>query len=1079
MFMRKLSTTVGLLLAVTTYSPLSKGQTPGALLTGRVTDSTKAVISDARLLTINVGTNIRYEGVTNSAGEYYVPNLPPGTYRIEAQKAGFNTVVKPNVVLHIEDAVEINIEMTVGSTSESITVAAGAPTVQFATSDIGAVVDAATIRELPLNGRSWTDLAVLQPGVVGVETQINYTSGSGRGNRGFGSQLSISGGRPEQNSYRLDGVNLNEYTNGGPGSVLGGTLGVDAIEEFSVLTADYSAEYGRTSGGIISAVTRSGTNELHGSAYEFLRNSALDARNFFDPAGVPSFKRNQFGGAVGGPIWKNRTFFFADYEGVRQSKGITNIATVPSAAARSGHLSTGDVTVDPSAAQYLTFWPLPNGRLLGSGDTGLYTFAGQQVVNENFVTSRIDHRLTGKDSLSGVYSYDTAPYSAPDDLNDVLLGSHTIRHTAVLQDTHVFSAALVNTLRVGFNRDTAQNNISVQAINPAAADPSLAAIPGAYAALVSVGGLSPFRGGLNGGSPWLYAWNSYQVYDDALFTHGRHSLKFGFSFERMQSNMEAFSDVDGGFSFGNLQAFLTNTPARLVAALPGHLTPRGLRESLAAGYVQDDWHFSPNLTLNLGLRYEMTTVPTEVQGKLSNLIRITDSQPHLGSPLFHNPTFANFEPRVGLAWDPWGTGRTVIRAGFGLYDVLPLPYQFSLMETRTAPFFTDGTTSKLPPGSFYKGAVALLSPDTLSETYIEQNPKRNYVMQWAFNVQHQLAQNLTVSAAYVGSRGVHQPVRIDDGNIVLPVSTDAGFVWPTPVGSGTPINPQFGQIRTMQWEGNSIYHALELNLTQRLTHGLQLRGSYTWGKSIDTTSAAIAGDDFINAMSSPPAYNLKAIRGLSDFNIGQTLVLAGTWRVPEPGSLTGPLAWTANGWELSAILKANTGVPFTPTLGTGADPLGLNSSDPWDFPSVVTGSGCSSLVNSGNPNEYIKTQCFSLPSAPSQAFYSQYCDASFAYPTCINLRGNAGRNILTGPGLTNLDFSLVKNNRISRVSETLNLQFRAEVFNLLNHTNFQVPTVPDNTDIFDSSGTRNPSAGLLTSTTTNSRQIQFGLKVIW
>ena len=799
--MRTALIAAGFLIAMTIGSPLGLAQTPSALLTGRVTDPSKAVIIDARVVATNVGTNIRHESVTNGAGEYYVPNLAPGTYSIEAEKAGFNIVLKPNVVLHVEDAVEINIEMTVESTLESITVVGGAPTVQSATSDLSAVVDAATVRELPLNGRSWTDLAILSPGVVGVETQISYTSGSGRGNRGFGSQLSISGGRPEQNSYRLDGVNLNDYANGGPGSVLGGTLGVDAIEEFSVLTADYSAEYGRTSGGVISAVTRSGTNGLHGTAYEFFRNSALDARNFFDPATIPTFRRNQFGGAIGGPIWKDRTFFFVDYEGIRQSTGITNTAVVPSAAARQGHLSTGDITVDPAAAQYLTFWPLPNGPLLGAGDTGIYTFDGQQVVNENFFTTRVDHRLTSNDNLSAVFSYDNTPYSAPDDLDQVLLGDHTIRHTAALQETHTFSPSLTNSLRIGFNRETAQNNVSVAAINPAAADPSLAAIPGAYAALVTVGGISPFRGGLNGGSPWLYAWNSYQVNDDAVFTRGRHSIKFGGAFERMQSNMEAFSDVDGGFSFGTLQNFLTNNPSRLIGALPGHLSPRGLRESLAAGYVQDDWHMRPNFTLNLGLRYEMSTVPTEVNGKLSNLINITDTQPHIGSPLFHNPTLANFEPRIGLAWDPWGSGRTVIRSGFGIYDVLPLPYEFSLLETRTAPFFTDGTTSKLPPGSFFTQAVNFLNPDTLSETYIEQHPKRDYVMQWNFNIQRELAPNLTFSAAYVGSHGVHQPVRVDDGNLVLPTLTSAGFLFPSPAGSGTPINPNFGQIRTMRWAG--------------------------------------------------------------------------------------------------------------------------------------------------------------------------------------------------------------------------------------------------------------------------------------
>jgi hypothetical protein len=1070
-----LAGTIVILLAIGSL----EAQSPNASLTGLITDPSKAVIAEAIVIAINVGTNIRYEGPTNGTGEYYIPNLPPGTYRIEAQKPGFSTVIKPDVVLHVQEAVEINFEMTVGSASESITVVGGAPVVQTATSDLGTVIDSHTVRELPLNGRSWTDLASLQSGVTTVETQINYTTGSGRGNRGFGEQFSISGGRPQQSTFRLDGVSVNDYANGGPGGVSGGTLGVDAIEEFSVLTANYPAEYGRTSAGVITAVTRSGSNSFHGAAYEFARNSALDARNFFDPSGPPPFDRNQFGGAAGGPIWKNRTFFFADYEGIRQSTGITNIATVPSPAARQGHLSSGDVTVDPEAAKYLTFWPLPNGPLLGQGNTGIYTFSGNQTLNENFGTARIDHHLSSRDSLFGTYAGDDNPYSAPDDLNDVLLGSHTARHTVAAEETHSFNPSLINTARFGFNRETAQNNWSVHAVNPAAADQSLAAVPGSYPALVTVGGLSPFRGGLLGGSPWVYTWNSFQAYDDVSLTRGLHSLKFGMTFERMQSDMEAYSDVTGGFSFGSLKAFLTNQPSRFLAAFPGQVTPRQLRENLFGAYAQDNWRIMPNLMLNLGLRYEMTSVPTEVNGKLSTLKNLTDPQPLVGDPLFQNPTRLNFEPRLGLAWDPWGDSRTSVRAGFGLFDVLPLPYEFSLLQTRSAPFYSGGSASKLPAGSFFTGALSQLTPDTLAETWIEQNPRRNYVMQWNFTIQRELARNLTVTAAYVGTRGVHQPLRIDDANIVEPIATSAGYVWPSPSGSGDLINPKFGQIRSMQWEGGSAYHALQLSATQRFHHGFQLYGAYTWGKSIDTSSSSIAGDGFINGMSSLVNFDLKLNRGLSDFNIGQALVIAGTWQLPAVRSSSAVVERIAGGWGLSALFKANTGTPFTATFGTDGDPLGLNSSDPWDYPRRITGSGCQSLVNTGNPNQYIKTQCFSLPAAPSQTFYTTYCDPSFAFPTCINLRGNSGRNILPGPGLANLDFSLIKNNPISRISETFNVQFRAEFFNLTNHTNFQVPTLPDNTDIFDSGGARNASAGLLTSTATTSRQIQLGIKLIW
>jgi hypothetical protein len=1052
---------------------LAYAQSPNASATGQVTDSSKAIVAGAHVVAVNVNTNFRYEAATNGAGDYYFPNLLPGTYRMEAEKTGFKAVIKPNVVLHVQDNVEINFELVMGSASESVTVEGGEPLVQLSTSSLGTVVDARTTRELPLNGRSWTDLATLQPGVAAIETQASYSAAADRGNRGFGSQLSISGGRVRQNSYRIDGVGVNDYSNGGPGSVLGGTLGVDAIEEFSVLTTNTPAEFGRTSAGVISAITRSGTNDIHGTAYEFLRNSALDARNYFDGASVPPFKRNQFGAAIGGPLWKNHTFLFVDYEGNRQSTGITNTVTVPSALARAGHLSTGDVSVDPSAQKYLTFWPLPNGPLLAGGDTGISKFTGQQVVNENFATGRLDHKLTDRDSFFGTFTYDDTPYRSPDSLGAVLLGSRTTRKTVAAQETHVISASVLNTLRFGLNREGVQDNLSAQALNPAAADLSLGAIPGEPAAHVSVGGITDFLGGAEDATRFL--WTSYQIYDDVFFTRGRHSLKFGANFEDMQSGIEYYSYVTGQYSFGSLNAFLTNKPSRFRAALPGLTTPRNLRQKLFGAYVQDDWRIRPNLTLNLGLRYEMTNVPTETAGKISTLLSLTSPENHLGSPLFSNPTLWNFEPRVGLVWSP-DDGKTAVHAGFGFYDVLPLPYEFQNMETRAAPFYLLASASNIPAGSFYQGGLAQLTPKTLSVSWIDQKPKRNYVMQWNLNIQRALTKNLTATLGYVGSHGVHQPMRVDDANIVQPTLTEAGYVWPSPVGSGTLVNPNYGEIRSMQWIGTSVYHALELNLTQRMAHGFQLRGSYTWGKSFDTGSSTIVGDEFLTSMSSLSQFDLRLNRGVSDFNIAQTLVIAGTWRVPGLDSLPKQLAYAANGWEMSALFKANTGVPFTPTFGTDGDPLGLNSSDPWDYPNRLSGPGCGSLVNPGNPNHYIKTECFSVPTAPSQAFYSKYCDPSFGYPTCINLRGNAGRNILTGPGLANLDYSLVKNNPIR---ESLNLQFRAEFFNLLNHTNFQVPPLVAGTDIFDSAGGPNPNAGLLTSTTTSSRQIQLGAKLIW
>jgi hypothetical protein len=1057
-----------------------QAQSTNASLTGRVTDSSKAAIADAKVTLINKGTNFHFVGATNQTGTYYVAELPAGTYRLEVEKIGFKTVIKPDITLHVQDALEVNFEMAVGSLTESVTVEAGAPTVQLATSSLGAVVNSTTVRELPLNGRSWTDLATLQPGVSSIVTQAPFSAGSDRGVRGFGTQISISGARPQQNNYRLDGVNINDYANGAPGSVLGGNLGVDAIQEFSVLTTNYSTEYGRTSGGVVSAITRSGTNQIHGSVYEFLRNSALDARNFFDGNTIPPFKRNQFGASAGGPIKRDRTFVFGDYEGLRQSKGITQVSVVPSPAARAGNLSTGTVTVDPTVQKFLGLYPLPNAGIEPPGDVGIFSFAGQQVTNENFFTVRVDHKFSQNDTVFTTYMYDNTGFSFPDSFNDVLIGHHTNRQLVALGEEHIFSGNVVNAARLGYSRTGALDLVGVSAINPLATDPSLGAVPGVNAPEVTVGGLSPvFKGGLNTPAHDIYFWNSFQGYDDASFVHGTHSLKFGAAVERIELNYTNFPNPGGQFTFGSLADFLTNGPSRVKIGLPGQLNPQGIRQTVFGVYVQDDWRWRPSVTLNLGLRYEMASVPSEVHNRLSNLYNLTDTTPHLGSPYFQNPTLHNFEPRVGFAWDPLRNGKTAVRGGFGIFDVLPLPYEFLLYSSAT-PFAFVASANNLPPGAFINGILPFLGPSSSIANHIDEFPKRNYVMQWNLNIQRELTPNLTAMVGYVGSHGVHQPFKAEDMDIVLPTLTSAGYLFPSPIGSGTRVNPNFGAIQGTMYGSSSSYNALEVGVEKRMSHGIQLQGSFTWGKSIDTGSATEVGDAFANGIASPQWFNLKLNRGLSDFNIGRTLILNGTWQVPQLRSLAGPAAWVVNGWQLGAIFKVNDGVPFTATFGTDGDPQGLNSSDPWAFPNRLGGPGCQTLTNPGNPNNYIKTECFAVPTAPSAAFYNANCDPTVGTaPQCFNLRGNAGRNILIGPGVTNLDFSLFKNNHIKRVSENFNVQFRAEIFNILNHANFSVPVSPDNTDIFDSTGAPTGVAGLLTSTTTTAREIQFALKFIW
>lgn len=988
--------------------------------------------------------------------------------------------------------------MQIGQTTETVEVTGTAMAIQLASSSIDAVVESTTVRELPLNGRSWTDLATLQPSVNAITTQAPFTQGTVRGNRGFGSQLTIAGARPQQNNYRLDGISINDYANAGPGSVLGGNLGVDATQEFSVITSSAPAEYGRTAGGVVNAITRSGTNAFHVGVYEFLRNSALDARNFFDGATIPPFRRNQFGADAGMPIRKDKIFVFADYEGIRQSKGITNVSTVPSAAARAGNLcSTPDstsvctpskVTVDPAVQKYLPLWPTQNaGIIAGSnGNLATFLFAGQQVVSENFVTTRVDDKISAKDTLAVTFLYDDSPFTNPDAFSDVLYKSETDRHTATIEETHIFRPTFVNTARFGYSRAEDLNDKAAAGINPLAQDPTLASIPGQFASSVKVGsGVTQFFGGLGSNSYIHYAWNSFQAYDDAFWTHGAHSIKFGAAFERIQLNFTYNFSPAGGWQFGSLSNFLQNKPSKFTLTIPGTISERGVRQSVVGLYVQDDWRARPNLTLNLGLRWEMATVPNEVQGKFSTLANITDATPKLGSPWFSNPTLHDFEPRVGFSWDPFHNGKTAVRGGFGMFDWLPLPEQFIfLMQSnpflQLAEIVPTKTNPTLLNGTFFSNIQGLpITALSQRMTYIDQNPRRNYILEWNLNVQREIAPSLTGTIGFIGSRGVHMPFHSDDTDIVLPTLTSAGYVYP--VGpTVNKINPNFGSIYTTTHSGDSVYDALQVGVQKRMSHGFQLQGSFTWGKSIDDGSATDHGDQFSNSIASLPWYDPRSIRAVSDFSIGRTLVINGTWQVPSLNSAPEAVGWITNGWQLGAIYTASDGTPFTATFGTDGDPQGLQSSDTWAFPNRLSGPGCDSLVNPGNPNNYIKTQCFAVPTAPSAAFYNANCDhTQGTSPQCFNLRGNAGRNILTGPGLSELDFSVFKNNYIKRISENFNAQFRAEFFNIINRANFAVPLTPNNTDIFDSSGAPTGVAGKLTSTTTTSREIQFALKLIW
>jgi hypothetical protein len=1095
----------------------TNAQVAGGSLSGTITDPSGGQVPNATVVIKNVATGVDRTLTTNANGYYTAPNLLPGEYQITISATGFNTSSKSGITINVGSQQTYDAALQIGTVTHTVEVSTDAPSVQLQSSDISATVNATTVRELPLNGRSWTDLAALQPGVSTITTQPSFATGSDRGNRGFGQQLTISGARPQQNNYRLDGISLNDYANGAPGSVLGGNLGVDAIQEFSVLTSNYSAEYGKTSGGVVNAITRSGTNGFHGSVYEFLRNSAVDAKNYFELPTDPkaSFRKNQFGGAIGGPIIKNRTFFFADYEGIRQSKGIANKLFVPSVQARKGMLTGGAVPVDPMIMNYLGLYPTPDPKCVT--DTCQIVFSGQQVVNENFITTRIDHRFSDKDALSGTYLYDKTPYNSPDSFGNVALTTLSSRAIVAVEENHTFTPTFLNAIRFGYNHEKVDNDATSKALNPVAANLALGVFPNRDASVVilSAGVLTQMNGGVGGLPTYFYKWNSFQLYDDAFVNRGTHTIKFGFAAERLHLFALAQTDPNGVWTFPTLSSFLQNKPSKFAGGVITTATPRNFRQSIFGGYVQDDWRWKPSLTVNLGLRYEMATVMTETAGKIVNLRTISDQFPACGAldpggfcsgkgPLFlSNPTLHNFEPRIGFAWDPRHNGRMAVRGGIGLFDVLPLPYQFILSETQATPFFTylslngthaDGTTplsiAQLPAGDYLSNKKR--------SSFIESNPKRNYVMQWNLNMQYQLTSNLAALVAYVGSRGLHQPFKVEEADLTYPTLVKGvGYVWPAP--PAAPINPNYSSIKGMFYDGHSYYDALELQLAKRMSHGLQMQGTFTWAKSIDTSSATLAGDSFGNSIPSLHYFDLKLSRGPSDFNVPRTLVINGTWEVPTPKSWTGAKHWLADGWELGTIFTVGDGVPFTPTYGTGGDPANTSSSDDWAFPNRV--KGVNNCTNPGNASQYINSACFALPTLPDPVLWSKYCDSAPANlnhtitdpanpgntPSgnplppyvCFNLRGNTGRNTFKGPGVMDLDFSVFKNNRIKSISENFNVQFRVEMFNIMNHPNFVPPGPGDgNTDVFSAAGDPQ-AAGQLFHTSIPERQIQFAIKILF
>jgi len=1046
MFKHKFFPSLFVLAFLFAFSSFSFAQTSSAI-TGTVRDQAGAVITGAKLTVRSLETNLTRSTVTDGEGRYTFPELRVGRYEVRAEQDKFKPSARQlNLTIGETFALELTLEVAVTATVE---VTDAAPLVNTQTSELSYLVGENAIRELPLNGRNYTDLALLQPGVT------SFPLRDGGSVVAHGSGISINGQDIRSNVYLLDGTLQNDFTNGPGGSAASTALGTESIREFRVEVNSYSAEFGRNYGGQINAISKSGSNVFHGSLYEFLRNDNMDARNFFDrePLGKPEFKRNQFGGTIGGPIVKDKTFFFFGYEALRERLGRTLNSAVPDANARQGILPTGTVTVSPVIRPYLDLYPLANGPSLGGG-LATHFFRFNQRLDQHFAQGRVDHSFNTNHQIFARYTYDKADQFLPTDFPQFPRTFFSKNQFATIEHTWLISSQTVNTLRFGFSRTPIGQN--VESDIPSSIPPF---VPGRqYLGSIDIGGVPRF--GTQSSGNLRLTQNVYSFAQNLVHTRGRHILKFGSLFERYQDNMVNPTFSLGIYNFADLSSFLRNAPRQFVGLTPDAQLDRSWRFTLFGFYAQDDYKVSRRLTLNLGLRYEFATQPQDRRDIA--LVNFSDRQITQG-PLYKNPTYKNISPRLGFAYDVFGNGKTSLRGGYGWY--FNTNNQQNLIVTVTNPPATPRVVVVNPtfPNPSFAAVSNAIRP-------IEWNLKNPSNHTFNLNLQHQLPGDFVVTLGYAGARGTHL-LRNTDANTSVPTRlADGTYFFPN---NAPRQNTAFGVIELKKSDGDSYYNAMIFEVRKRFSRGFDFQSSYTYGKTIDNTQASTFFSDATNATVSalPETPGSNYNRGRADFDIRHNWVMNFNWEIPFAKNLKGAAGKVLDGWNLLGISQVRSGLPLTvfvaanrsqskwaPSSGPGLGP---------DRPSFAPGYTFESAVT-GNPNAYFDPKAFLLQ--PSGTL------------------GTLGRNTFTGPNLRTFDLALTKNFTWAKLGENTRIQFRAESFNLFNRANFGTPNLqvyagtPEaiNTPPASLAPTQPASIasfGLIRSTVTTARQIQLGLRV--
>jgi hypothetical protein len=1076
-----------------------------ATISGKIEDATGAAVGGATVTVKSLETGATRTVTTDETGNYRVLSLPVGPQEVRAEKPGFRAAVRTGINLVIGQEAVVDLKLDVGQVAQEITVSVDTPLVDATTANVSGLVGERQIKELPLNGRSFDNLITLNPG------SINYTYKSPGTVTSQGNTFSVAGRRPLENIFLLNGI---EYTGSSqlsntPGGVSGYLLGIDAVREFNVLTGTYSAEYGKRAGAQVTAVTQSGTNQLHGSVFEFLRNSALDARNIFDldPTGAKSspapFRRNQFGASVGGPIKKDRLFFFGNYEGFRHRLVINNVSVVPDQEARQGRLPSavtgGYSTVTnlkPEMLAFMSLWPQPNGPEImvpasspGSGlvPTGTaYSYNGpKQTINEDFGTVKGDYNPRNTDSFSVSYTIDDGDNLSP--LADPLFGNFiTLRsHVASIRETHIFSPNILNNFSAGFSRA----GFSLDSFAFATYPPNLSFVSGQGPGGIVIGGGTTTTGaaaitsaGPNNAAGAKNRRNLFTLSDGLQISRGQHQISVGAWFQKMQDNENTASRRLGVANFVSLTTFLQGTLSQAGFQVVPNATELGFRSWFGAWYAEDSMKLRRNLTLRAGIRQEFTTGWNEKFGRAANYVTdasgVLSTDPRGGKSAFtENNAKWLFGPRVALAWDPFGKGKTAIRAGYGIYYTLIDNLAFllnSLPPYNGSITFPQGPLSTVPlpitPGVQPPPACGPNVPtpcSTFAPQGIEAAAKTPTTNEWNLTVEQQVGANMALRVGYVGSFGYHGLLSIDPNTIPAQICSDASGcavdtagtkvpqgtkyipLVPTPPAPATSArpNPYLGAGFFWMTAGNSSYNALQLEVTRRLSQRLQFRGSYTWAKNLDMNSALTIAQAQNQPQMVMDRKDLRRDWGPSALTPTSQGTISAHYELPFGSATSRGLGRLTGGWQLNGITTLLSGFPFTPQIGTNR-----------------SGDG-----NTRNPDRPDWNSSFTGPVLLKKQ--TQWFDpAAFSLPT-VRTWANLGRGTLRGPGLQTVDLSVMKN---TAVTERVAVQFRAEFFNALNHTNLGAPN-----PIVFSGNSVSPSAGLITTLATDSRRIQFGLKVIY